>query len=398
MRAPCPGVLTAMLARSSRLGVAPVPHWQVRPTRAEIDLDALAHNLRVVRERAPASKVLAVVKADAYGHGLEAVARRLADEGIDGFGVALVEEGLMLRQRGVTVPILVLNGIYDGAHAETLRAGLTPVIYDLDDVARFSKAAGIGTADVHLKVDTGMTRLGVPDHELDAFLEGLEAFPNVRLSGLMTHLSSAEDDPDATREQLVRFEAAKARVLARGHRPRLIHAANSAATLFRGEARFDMVRAGVVLYGVMPGPTPDPELRPVMRVLTSVARVKTFPAGTAVGYGRSWTAARESRIATLAIGYGDGFPRSLSNRADVLIRGRRCPIVGRVSMDLTGVDVTDLPECVRGDEAVVLGHQGGARITAEELGERAGSISWEILTQISPRVPRVCVAGPSAAF
>jgi len=380
-------VLTAMLARSSRPVVA--PPVQVRPTRAEIDLDALAHNLRVVRDRAAAAKVLAVVKADAYGHGLEAVGRRLAEEGIDGLGVALVEEGLLLRERGVTVPILVLNGIYDGAHAETLRAGLTPVVYDLEDVERFSRAAGIGTADIHLKIDTGMTRLGVPDHELDPFLDGLEGYPNVRVSGLMTHLSSAEDDAEATRAQLVRFEAAKARVIARGHRPRLVHAANSAATLFRDEARFDMVRAGVVLYGVMPGPTPDPELRPVMRVVTSVARVKTFPAGTAVGYGRSWTAPRESRIATLAIGYGDGYPRSLSNRAEVLIRGQRCPVVGRVSMDLTGVDVTDLSGCERGDEAVVLGAQGGDAITAEELGERAGSISWEILTQISPRVPRV---------
>ncbi|HJL17318.1 MAG TPA: alanine racemase [Sandaracinaceae bacterium LLY-WYZ-13_1] len=363
---------------------------QVRPTRAEIDLDALAHNLAVVRTSAPAARILAVVKADAYGHGLLPVARRLAAEGIDGFGVALVEEGLALRDAGIDVPILVLNGIYDGAHAQTLRAGLTPVVYDLSDVEAFHAAAGPDApADVHLKVDTGMSRLGVPWRRIDAFLDGLERFDRVRIRGLMTHLSSAEDDPEATSEQLTRFEGVRARLRARGHAPRTIHAANSAATLLRGEARFDMVRAGVVLYGVRPGPEVDAALRPVMRIVTSVARVTTVEPGTAVGYARTWRAARSSRIATLAIGYGDGFMRHLSNRGEVLIRGRRCPIVGLVSMDLTGVDVTELDGCERGEEAVVLGVQGDERLTAEQVGAAAGTIGYEVLCSIAPRVPRV---------
>jgi alanine racemase len=366
---------------------------QVRPTRAEIDLDALAHNLAVVRAAAPASRVLAVVKADAYGHGLLPVARRLAREGIDGFGVALVEEGLALRDAGIEVPILVLNGIYDGAHAATLRARLTPVVYDLADVWAFEAAAARveRPAEIHLKLDTGMSRLGVPLDALDAFLDGLERAERVRVGGLMTHLSSAEDDAEATREQLARFRAARARVEARGHRPRTVHVANSAATLLRDEARFDLVRAGVVLYGVRPGPAVDAALKPVMRVVTSVARVIRVEPGTAVGYGRTWRAARPSRIATLAIGYGDGLMRHLSNRGEVLIRGRRCPIVGLVSMDLTGVDVTDLDGCERGEEAVVLGAQGDDVLRAEEVAQAAGTIGYEVLCSIAPRVPRVYV-------
>lgn len=367
---------------------------QVRPTRAEIDLDALAHNLDVVRRSAAAAKVLAVVKADAYGHGLLPVARRLTASGIDGFGVALVEEGLAIRGAGIDVPVLVLNGIYDGAHADVLREGLTPVVYDLADVEAFSMAACDGApASIHLKLDTGMTRLGVPLDGLAAFLDGLDRYPEVQLGGLMTHLSSAEDDVEATRAQLARFREAKALIEARGHRPSVVHTANSAATMLREEARFDMVRAGVILYGVGPGVPIDADLRPVMRIVTSVARVAEVPAGTAVGYGRTWRAERPSRIATLAIGYGDGYMRHLSNRGEVLIRGRRCPIVGLVSMDLTGVDVTHLDGCERGEEAVVLGAQGDDALTAEEVGRAAGTIGYEVLCSIAPRVPRVYVRG-----
>lgn len=366
---------------------------QIRRTRAEIDLDALAHNLLVVRSVAPASRVLAVVKADAYGHGLLPVSRRLAKEGIDGLGVALVEEGLSLRAAGLGLPILVLNGIYDGAHAETLRSGLTPVVYDLADASAFDAAASaLGRpAEIHLKVDTGMNRLGVPLHALEPFLERLDRMNRIRVVGLMTHLSSAEDDPRATHEQLARFATAREIVRARGHRPLILHAANSAATLLREEARFDMVRTGVVLYGVSPGHevAATPALKPVMRIVTSVARVTTIEAGAAVGYGRTWRAERRSRIATLAIGYGDGFMRHLSDRGEVLIRGRRCPIVGLVSMDLTAADVTDLDVCERGDEAVVLGEQGDEVLHAVDVANAAGTISYEVLCSIAPRVPRV---------
>lgn len=347
---------------------------QVRPTRAEIDRAALAHNLGVVRAHAGRSKVYAVIKADAYGHGLVPIAERLVADGVDGLAVALSEEGLRLRAAGVAVPVIVLNGIYDGAHRDVVAAGLTPVVYDAGDAERFVK---LGAA-VHLKVDTGMTRLGV--RELAPFLDRV---PGLRIEGLMTHLASADEDREATAAQLDAFDAAIAEVRARGHDP-ICHAANSAGALLWPRARYDLVRTGVALFGVRPAEGDALDLRPVMRVLTTVARVVDVPAGTRVGYGGTWTAPRASRIATLAIGYGDGYLRASSNRGHAVIRGARCPLVGRVSMDLTGVDVTDLPVCERGDEAVMVGPE----LRAEEVGRAAGTIAYEVLSSIAPRVPR----------
>lgn len=347
----------------------------IRPTRAEIHLRDLAHNLGVVRAHAGDARVFAVVKADAYGHGLIPVARALVDAGVDGFAVALAEEGLALRGAGIETPVIVLDGLYGDAHAEVVDAGLTPVVYDLADAGRFA-ALGAG---VHVKVDTGMTRLGVRD--LATFLDRAGG---LRIDGLMTHLSSAEADGPATNEQLAAFERAAALVRARGHEP-ILHAANSAGALLHPRARYDLVRAGVSLYGVRPDGSSEHDLRPVMRVVTSVARVETVPAGSAVGYGQTWAASRESRIATLAIGYGDGYPRALSNRGEVVVRGRRCPVVGRVSMDLTGVDVTEVAGCARGDEVIVLGPE----MRAEEVARAAGTIAYEVLCSIAPRVPRV---------
>ncbi|MCB9597749.1 MAG: alanine racemase [Sandaracinaceae bacterium] len=350
---------------------------QVRPTRAEIDRGALAHNLGVVRAHAGAAKIFAVIKADAYGHGLVAVAERLVAEGADGIAVALTEEGLRLRAAGVEAPVIVLNGIYDGAHRDVVEAALTPVVYDLGDAERF-RALGAG---VHVKVDTGMTRLGVTD--LPRFLERCGS---LRIDGLMTHLATAEADPEGTTAQLDAFDRAAELVRAAGHAP-VLHAANSAGALLWPRARYDIVRTGVALYGVRPTDDSTLDLRPVMRVLTTVARVVDVPVGARVGYGGTWTASRPSRIATLAIGYGDGYLRSSSNRGHAVIRGARCPLVGRVSMDLTGVDVTDLVACERGDEAVMV----GAELRAEEVARGAGTIAYEVLSSIAPRVPRVYV-------
>lgn len=363
---------------------------QIRPTRAEIDLAALAHNLGVVRTHAGDVPVYAVVKADAYGHGLLPVAHRLTEEGVDGFCVALAEEGLRLRAAGINAPIIVLNGIYDGAHARVIDAGLTPVVYELDDVERFATGALGRPLGVHLKVDTGMTRLGVLPASLPAFLDRI-AETSLRVAGLMTHLTAAEDDPEATAAQLAAFRSAANAVRERGHRP-VLHAANSGGVLLRPDAHADLVRAGVALYGIRPSTAPDLDLRPVMRLVTSVARVVEVPAGTSVGYGSTWTATRPSRIATLGIGYGDGLMRHLSNRGHALVAGVRCPLVGRVSMDLTGVDVTGVT-CERGDEAVLWGHQGDALLHPEEVAEAAGTIAYEVLSSVSPRVPRVPVNG-----
>lgn len=364
-----------------------------RPTRAEIDLAALAGNLRTLRRVAAGSRVFVVVKADAYGHGLVQVARRLERESVDGLCVALAEEGLALRACGVTAPILVLNGVYGDAHERVLAAHLTPVVYSIEQARAFARASrelGARAVPVHLKIDTGMARLGVQLDELGPLLDALDGLP-VRLDGVMTHLSSADSDAAATRGQLERFEAAVATLRARGHAPRFVHAANSAATYLHEASRYDLVRTGLATYGVAPHGASDSGLTPVMSVRTELIALRELPAGAPVGYDQTFRAARPSRIATVPMGYGDGLMRSASNRGHMLVRGRRCPIVGRVSMDLTTLDVTDLPEVAVGDEVVLIGRQGDAQLTAEHLAEASDTIAYEVLTSISPRVPRVYV-------
>lgn len=364
----------------------------LRPTRAEIDLDAIAHNLAVLRRIAGPAKILAVVKADAYGHGVVPVAARLEEEGVDGFGVALAEEGLELREAGIRAPILVLNGVYGDAHADVLEAGLWPVVYDLAQVEAFARASSNRTFRVHLKIDTGMARLGVPMRVLPRFLEDLARFPRCVVSGLMTHLSSADSDPAFTAEQLRRFDEAIATVRAHGHRPELVHAANTAATLAHPSSRHDMVRPGGALYGVSFGLPQGADLRPALRLRTEVIALRDLEVGNSVGYDRTFRCARPSRIATVPMGYGDGLPRELSNRGAMLVRGVRCPIVGRVSMDLTMLDVTDVPGVQIGDEVVVVGrsHHAGrtSRIDVEEIAELSGTLAYDVMTSISRRVPR----------
>ncbi|MFW6051511.1 MAG: alanine racemase [Myxococcota bacterium] len=360
----------------------------LRPTRAEVDLGAVAHNLCTVRRAAGRSRVLAVVKADAYGHGMVPVAARLQREGVDGFGVALAEEGLELREAGISADILVLNGVYGGAHAAVLEAGLSPVVYDLSDVDAFRRVARGRPFGVHLKVDTGMSRLGVPLDRLEGFLDRLARMGPVRVEGVMTHLSSADADDEVTDLQLRRFGAALEQVAARGHRPRLVHAANSAATFRRPDARFEMVRPGIALFGHPPAPDVQADLKPAMRLRTEVIALRDLPPGAQIGYNGTFRVARPTRLATLPVGYGDGLFRGLSNRGAVLVRGRRCPIVGAVSMDLTTVDVTDAPGAAVGDEVVLLGAQGTQQITAGEIAGWAGTIPYEVLTNVSRRVPR----------
>ncbi|MFO0682729.1 MAG: alanine racemase [Sandaracinus sp.] len=365
----------------------------MRPTRAEIDLEAIAHNLAVVRSFAAPARVLAVVKADAYGHGVVPVALRLEDEGVDGFGVALAEEGLELREAGVRAPVLVLNGVYGRAHRDVLEAGLTPVVYDLAQVEAFDRAAPDRPYRVHLKVDTGMTRLGVPLRELPRFLEGLERFPRCVLSGLMTHLSSADTDAEVTRTQLKLFDEARALVFAAGHTPGTLHVANTAATLVHPAARFDMVRPGGALFGIGMGLKEARELRGAMRIRTEIISLRAIEAGTHVGYDGTFVARDRTLVATVPIGYGDGLPRQLGNRGVMLVRGQRCPIIGRVSMDLTMIDVTAVPGVAGGDEVVVLGAQGTETITTDEVAALSGTIAYDVLTAVSRRVPRTYVGG-----
>ena len=390
------------------------PADAVRPTRAEINLEALRFNLRAVERHAGNARVWAVMKADGYGHGAPAVARTLERAGADGFCVALLEEGIELREAGIRAPILVMGGYYGDAHGELLARGLMPVVYDMGQVEGFAKlvrsGAVDGPVDVHLKVDTGMARLGITMNDLPRVAPRLADFPEVRIRGLMTHLACADGATlDETTEQMVRFDEATALLAKHGVRADVRHAANSAAML-RGQALLDAVRPGIALFGVAPRVREggvreggvreacdldvplSTELRQVMRVRTEVVALRDVAEGTPVGYGALWRAPRASRIATIPMGYADGLPRQLSNRGHVLVRGKRAPIVGAISMDMSMIDVTDLPGVVMRDEAVVLGAQDGPLgkdfIGADEVATHEGSISWEVLTSISRRVPR----------
>lgn len=364
------------------------PEASLRPTRAEVDLGAIAHNLRVLRQIAGSARVLAVVKADAYGHGVVPVTARLQAEGVDGFGVALAEEGIELRDAGITAEILVLNGVYGGAHADVLHHGLTPVVYDLGEVEAFERAAGGRPFAVHLKVDTGMARLGVPVDELPAFLDRLSRHRRVRIEGLMTHLASADADDEFTREQLARFARAEALLVERGHRPRVVHAANSAGAFRHAAARFDLIRPGLALFGYRPADDVRADLRPALRLRTEIIAIRELPSGAPVGYNARFRTTRRTRIATLPVGYGDGLFRAATNRGEVLVRGQRAPMVGAVSMDLTTIDVTDVPDVALHDEAILLGTQDGQVLGADDLARASGTIPYEVLTNISRRVPR----------
>ncbi len=361
-----------------------------RPTRAEVDLEALAHNAALVRRIVAPSRLLAVVKADAYGHGSVPVALRLEAEGVDALGVALAEEGFELREAGVRTPVLVLGGVYGSAHREVLEAKLTPVVFEPGQVEAFARAAAGRPFGYHLKLDTGMGRLGLLPGQLEGFLEAVARWPQAHMQGVMTHFARADEaDPAPTRAQLACFHELLVRIRAAGHRPRTVHAANSAAALSLPESRLGMVRIGIALYGYVPGQTPSPgPLRPVMRWVSRIAALRDLPAESPIGYGGRYRTHRPARIATVPVGYADGLPRSLEGRGEVLVGGRRCPLVGAVSMDMITVDVTGVPSATIGDEVVLLGTQGAARIDARELGEAAGTICYEVLTAVGRRVPR----------
>jgi alanine racemase len=369
-----------------------------RPTWAEIDLDALAWNFRAVRERVGAGvKVMCVLKADAYGHGAAACARRLAQEGAEWFGVATPEEGFELRRAGVTQPVLSFGGFWEGQAARCLSLGIVPVVYRLDMAEALNAAArDAGTvADVHVKVDTGMGRLGVRFDEAAEFAERMRAFESLRVDGLMTHFAAA-DEPRRdcfTVEQLQRFREAVAAFRERGHKPTYEHMANSAATLAHAETRGNMVRPGGVLYGlwrdVLPPLADKIELLPVMSVRTRVTLLKRVHAGETLGYGCTYEAAREMTVATVPAGYADGYVRALSNRGRVIVRGRYVPVVGRVSMDLTLLDVTDVEGIRVGERVTLVGADGELSVNAEDMALTAGTLSYEITCGISARVPRV---------
>jgi alanine racemase len=373
-----------------------------RPTRAEIDLDALASNFREVRALVGEGvRVMCVVKADAYGHGAVECARRLEAEGADWFAVALPEEGVALRESGVGKPILCLEGFWEGQATLCVRERLTPIVFRLDTAEAFDRAAReAGTvAEVHVKIDTGMNRLGVRADGAAEFAARLRDFKNIRVGGLLTHFASADElrAAEFTRAQAARFASAAETFRARGHEPAVEHLSNSAATFAEPAARRGMVRPGGVLYGLWRDvlrPSGDaPPLRPVMTWRTRITLLKRVPAGETLGYGRTHALARDSLIATLPVGYADGYPRALSNRGRVVVRGHFAPVVGRVSMDLTIIDVTDVPGVGEDDDVTLIGADGERAVAAEDVARDAGTISYEITCGVGARVPREYKSG-----
>ncbi|HNG44921.1 MAG TPA: alanine racemase [Elusimicrobiota bacterium] len=366
----------------------------LRPTWAEIDLNAFRHNLKALARFLPRRvSIMAVLKADGYGHGALPLARAAARLGkkvrLWGFGVSSVEEGLALRAGGLRERILVLGSLYPFESLDVALAGrLTPTIGSRGAAqALASRARRLGRpAECHVKIDTGMGRIGMAPATAREALGLFQANPFLRVEGVYTHLACADSAPE-TAQQLRAFEEALGGL---STRPPWVHAANSAGALGRPAARYDLVRPGIALFGVPPSPSLGKilSLRPVLSWKTRVVFVKMIPKGTPVSYGWTWRAPRRSRIATLPVGYADGYPRVLSNRGEVLLRGRRCPVVGRVTMDQILVDVTGLRGVDVGEEVVLIGQQGGQKITAEDLALAAGTIPYEILCGISKRVPR----------
>jgi len=360
---------------------------RLRPTRVEVDLDAVRHNVRLLKpDRA---ELMAVVKANAYGHGDAEVARAALEAGATWLGVALAEEGLALRAAGVEAPILVLSELPPGSETVALGAGLTPSLYTEGGLARLHSAASGNAVRVHVKVDTGMHRSGVyPPGAVNGFLDRVAA-SGIALDALWTHFASSDEDDETTREQLSRFLEAVAGARAAGHSPRLLHAANSGATIRCPQSHLDMVRVGIAALGLEPAPGVGSNLglRPALTWRSAVSMVRRLPAGEAVSYGHRYRLERDANVATVPVGYADGYPRLLSSRADVLIRGRRCRVAGSVTMDQIIVDCGDL-DVAGGDEVVLLGRQGDEAVSAWELAGHAETIGYEIVTRIGERVPR----------
>lgn len=365
------------------------------PTYASVDLDALVYNLTQFRGILSAGcDIIAVVKANAYGHGAVEIAKTLMRHGITRVAVVSIDEGITLRKAGIKAAIVVLGPLFPEQISDLVAHQLTPIISDaalLPDLARVA-ALLPQPYPVHLKVDTGMRRLGLSQSELAPLLSS-KSFPtSLRLEGFMTHLADSDGETTAvTEQQLVRFNQAIDTVKFYGLHVPLIHAANSGGAVRFPQAHFSAVRPGIMLYGchTMPSSVSVPDLKPVFSLQTHVAQIRTIQPGDTISYNGTFTARRPTRVAVLPIGYADGLSRRVSNRGQVLIRGQRAPIVGLVCMDMVMVDITEVPGAVVGDEVVLIGRQGQDRITATEMATWTGTIPYEVLCSIGPRVPRV---------
>ena len=393
---------------------------ETRPNWAEVSLSALRHNFHVLQEHVGSGvTICAVVKCNAYGHGVEECAPALQQAGASWFGVTSTDEGEVLRECGITARILVMCGLYPGEEEEALRYSLTPAVFRLEQAEALARAAtrlGLEKpAAIHLKIDTGMARLGIPLAELEAFAEGVKRLPQIDFEGVFSHLASSEVLDDVhTAEQIERYDAALRTLALHGLHPRLRHLANSGAVQARSNTWHNFVRPGLLLYGYEYPVTrhnigkltevPPLPLKPVLSWKTHVLGLRDVPAGQALGYGGTYVTPARARIAVVSVGYGDGLSRKVSThagqsvgpcevdpvvgRGEVLIRGQRAPMVGRISMDLTLIDVTQIPSASLGDEVVLIGYSGNDHISAWDLARSSDTVVYETLCNLSKRVPR----------
>ena len=366
----------------------------VPPAVAEIDVEAFTHNLRTLRDcLQPNCEIMAVVKADAYGHGAAVLAEAALAGGATWLGVARCLEGAALRQQGIRAPILMLGPTWPEEIEALVHYRLTPTVGHCEDAERLNREAARRrlTYPMHLKVDTGMSRYGLPPQDCAAFFSKLAEWPHLHLQGVMTHLATADapDDGSGTRRQLDSFRDVLQAAADQDVRPRYVHAAGSAGIFRYPDSHWNLVRPGISLYGSHPFPSRHAcALRPVMRWTTRPIRIQAVPAGTGVSYGHTFVTPRPSRLGTLPVGYADGLDRGLSNVGEVLIRGRRAPLVGRVCMGLCVIDLTDIPKAQVGDEVVLIGAQGQDRLTIDDVAEQCGRIPYELLCAVGQQVPR----------
>jgi alanine racemase len=357
---------------------------------AEIDRSALRHNAKVVRDRIGSAELLAVVKANAYGHGMVGVAQVLADDA-HLFGVANLEEAMTLRA-ALPHPIIILGAAVPQERSTIAERGFIPSVSTLEEAQDFDRLARGQPVAINFKVDTGMGRMGVVESEAVAVFKKVAALPKIKIHSVSTHMPVSNEDADYTRDELSRFRKIVDQFRAEVPGNYKAHVLQSAGLLAFADPTFDVVRGGIMLYGISPLPEFQKLLKPVMTWKTRIALIRDMPKGSSISYGRTFITPRQMRVATLSAGYADGYPRHLSNRgAAVLVRGKRCALLGRVTMDLIMIDVSGIEDVDLGEEVVLMGRQGDEEISCAELAERAETITWEIITRVGSRVPRVFV-------
>ena len=341
---------------------------------AEIDRSALRHNAKVVRERIGSAEMLAVVKANAYGHGLMGVAETLSDDA-QLFGVANLEEAVALREK-FKHPIVILGPAIPGERSTIVERDFVPTVSTFEEAEAFAR---VGQTAINFKVDTGMGRMGAVENEAVGIFKRVAALPKIEIHSISTHMPVSDVDADYTRDELVRFRKIVGQLRAAVPGDYKAHVLQSAGTLAFNKTPYEIVRAGIMLYGISPLPEFQKLLKPAMTLKTRIGLIRDMPKGSSISYGRTFITPRAMRVATLTCGYADGYPRHLSNReADVLVRGKRCPLLGRVTMDLIVIDVSHIEDVDLGDEVVLMGKQGDAEIPCRELSDKSGTITWEI--------------------